>query len=258
MAKLPDQSVFGENVSFWVGKIVNADKNPTQRTLMSGGSWGFRYRVRLVSDYSNNDTVSDDEVFVAQSLLPLTAGTGAAGRSESLKISQGDMVLGIFLGPDRTAPFIVNAFPRTDLVPKGGEGKYAIDSGFNSKIKSGLQELQEFAQTALPAIPKLIAKLNKGNGKGKGTPVGQLGKVAGGLDEENTVGALPKPPTLTKEERIKQLRDRTARRNASEGNRVGDIVDISEERAFEASLDAEVERSRAGDRSGLDDALQLY
>ena len=53
IGKLPDQSVFGENVSFWVGKIVNADKNPTQRTLMSGGSWGFRYRVRLVSDYSN-------------------------------------------------------------------------------------------------------------------------------------------------------------------------------------------------------------
>ena len=39
---------------------------------------------------------------------------------------------------------------------------------------------------------------------------------------------------------------------------MGDIVDISEERAFEASLDAEIERARAGDRSGLDDALELY
>ena len=194
IGKLPDQSVFGENVSFWVGKIVNADKNPTQRTLMSGGSWGFRYRVRLVSDYSNNDTVSDDEVFVAQSLLPLTAGTGAAGRSESLKISQGDMVLGIFLGPDRTAPFIISAFSRTDRVPKNMKGKYAIDSGFNSKIKSGLQELQEFAQTNLPKIPLLFAKLNKGNGKGKGSPLSQLAnKVVGGLGE-NVVGALPKPP----------------------------------------------------------------
>ena len=197
IGKLPDQSVFGENVSFWVGKIVNADKNPTQRTLMSGGSWGFRYRVRLVSDYSNNDTVSDDEAFVAQSLLPLTAGTGAAGRSESLKISQGDMVLGIFLGPDRTAPFILHSFPRTQLVPKNGEGKqgkYTIDSGFNSKIKPAVQELQEFAQTNLPKIPLLFAKLNKGNGKGKGSPLSQLSnKVVGGLGE-NVVGALPKPP----------------------------------------------------------------
>ena len=83
---------FGDDISFWQGKIVNVDKNPSQRTLMSGGSWGFRYRVRLIADYSTNDTVNDDDVYTAQALLPLTAGTGAAGRSESLKISQGDMV----------------------------------------------------------------------------------------------------------------------------------------------------------------------
>ena len=100
---------------------------------------------------------------------------------------------------------------------------------------------------------------NKGNGKGKGAPIGQLGKLKGGLDEENSVGTFGElSGNLTKEEKLKQLRDKTARRNASEGNRVGDIVDISEERAFEAELDAEVERSRVGDRSGLDDALQLY
>ena len=63
---------------------------------------------------------------------------------------------------------------------------------------------------------------------------------------------------LTPEEKLKKLRDKTARRNASEGNRVGDIVDISEELAFEASLDAEIERARAGDRSGLDEALDIY
>tara|TARA_B100000900_G_scaffold171319_1_gene145598 strand:+ start:5123 stop:5734 length:612 start_codon:yes stop_codon:yes gene_type:complete len=194
MAKLSDQTVFGENISFWIGKIVNVDKNPTQRTLMSGGSWGFRYRVRLVSDFSENDNVSDDEVFVAQALLPLTAGTGAAGRSESLKLSQGDMVIGIFMGPDKTAPFILSAFTRTQLIPKNGKGKYAIESGFTGKIKPGLQELQEFAQTAIAKIPQLFGKLNKGNGKGRNTPISQLAnKVVGGLGE-NVVGALPKPP----------------------------------------------------------------
>ena len=165
---------------------------------MSGGSWGFRYRVRLIADYSNNDTVSDDEVFVAQALLPLTAGTGAAGRSESLKVSQGDMVLGVFLGPDRTAPFIISAFPRTTLVPKDGKGKFASESGFTREVKAGLLELQEFAQTNLPKIPQLLAKLTKGNGKGKGAPVSQLAnKVLGGLGE-NVVGALPKPPIKNK------------------------------------------------------------
>ena len=195
MAKLPDQTNFGDNVSFWIGKIVNVDKNPTQRTLMSGGSWGYRYRVRLVSDFSENDTVSDDEVFCSTgSSFLFSSGTGAAGRSESLKLSQGDMVLGIFMGPDRTAPFITSAFPRTTLIPKNGKGKYATESGFTRKVKPGLQELQEFAETSLSKIPQLFGKLNKGNGNGRNTPVSQLAnKVLGGLGE-NVVGALPKPP----------------------------------------------------------------
>lgn len=250
-------SFLGENVTYWIGKLVST-KNGSQRTLMGGGSWGYRYRVRMLADYSNKDTVEDNDVFVAQALIPLTAGTGAAERSESINLSQGDMVLGIFLGPDRTAPFILHAFTRGTEVEDDGS-KFGIESGFTEKVKPGLLEGQESSQTASAAYPELKQNANKGNGKGKGAPVGQLGKLKGGLDEENSVGTFGElSGNLTKEEKLKQLRDKTARRNASEGNRVGDIVDISEERAFEAELDAEVERSRAGDRSGLDDALQLY
>jgi len=250
-------SFLGENVTYWIGKLVST-KNGSQRTLMGGGSWGYRYRVRMLADYSNKDTVEDNDVFVAQALIPLTAGTGAAERSESINLSQGDMVLGIFLGPDRTAPFIIHAFTRGTEVEDDGS-KFGIESGFTEKVKPGLLEGQESSQTASASYPELKQNANKGNGKGKGAPVGQLGKLKGGLDEENSVGTFGElSGNLTKEEKLKQLRDKTARRNASEGNRVGDIVDISEERAFEAELDAEVERSRAGDRSGLDDALQLY
>ena len=250
-------SFLGENVTYWIGKLVST-KNGSQRTLMGGGSWGYRYRVRMLADYSNKDTVEDNDVFVAQALIPLTAGTGAAERSESINLSQGDMVLGIFLGPDRTAPFILHAFTRGTEVEDDGS-KFGIESGFTEKVKPGLLEGQESSQTASATYPELKQNANKGNGKGKGAPVGQLGKLKGGLDKENSVGAFGElSGNLTKEEKLKQLRDKTARRNASEGNRVGDIVDISEERAFEAELDAEVERSRAGDRSGLDDALQLY
>ena len=250
-------SFLGEGVTYWIGKLVST-KNGSQRTLMGGGSWGYRYRVRMLADYSNKDTVEDNDVFVAQALIPLTAGTGAAERSESINLSQGDMVLGIFLGPDRTAPFIIHAFTRgTDVEDDGS--KFGIESGFTEKVKPGLLEGQESSQTASASYPELKQNANKGNGKGKGAPIGQLGKLKGGLDEENSVGTFGElSGNLTKEEKLKQLRDKTARRNASEGNRVGDIVDISEERAFEAELDAEVERSRAGDRSGLDDALQLY
>ena len=247
-------SFLGENVTYWIGKLVST-KNGSQRTLMGGGSWGYRYRVRMLADYSNKDTVDDNDVFVAQALLPLTAGTGAAERSESINLSQGDMVLGIFLGPDRTAPFILHAFTRGTEVEDDGS-KFGIESGFTEKVKPGLLEGQESSQTASATYPELKENANKGNGKGKSAPVGQLGKLAGGLDKENSVGAFGKLSGNTGSSglTLQELRQRTAERNQTEGNRVGDTVDISAELDFEAEID----RARAGDRSGLDDALELY
>ena len=247
-------SFLGENVTYWIGKLVST-KNGSQRTLMGGGSWGYRYRVRMLADYSNKDTVDDNDVFVAQALLPLTAGTGAAERSESINLSQGDMVLGIFLGPDRTAPFILHAFTRGTEVEDDGS-KFGIESGFTEKVKPGLLEGQESSQTASATYPELKENANKGNGKGKSAPVGQLGKLEGGLDEENAVGAFGKLSGNTGSSglTLQELRQRTAERNQTEGNRVGDTVDISAELDFEAEID----RARAGDRSGLDDALELY
>ncbi len=247
-------SFLGEGVTYWIGKLVST-KNGSQRTLMGGGSWGYRYRVRMLADYSNKDTVDDNDVFVAQALLPLTAGTGAAERSESINLSQGDMVLGIFLGPDRTAPFILHAFTRGTEVEDDGS-KFGIESGFTEKVKPGLLEGQESSQTSSATYPELKENANKGNGKGKSAPVGQLGKLEGGLDEENAVGAFGKLSGNTGSSglTLQELRQRTAERNQTEGNRVGDTVDISAELDFEAEID----RARAGDRSGLDDALELY
>ena len=255
---------FGDNPRYWIGKIVSLDDNGSQKVLMSGGSWGYRYRVRLLADYSNQDTVKDDDVFVAQALIPLTAGTGAAGRFETIKLSQNDMVLGIFLGADETAPVILHAFVRSSQwQPDNSGSKFGVGSGFTKKVKpTNLLRNQEKSETNTPVVPILELQASKGNGEGKAAPVGQLKNLAGGTDEENAVGAFGglsgDSDNLTREEKLKQLRAKTAERNASEGNRVGDIVDISEERAFEAELDAEVERSRAGDRSGLDEALEIY
>ena len=254
-----NHTFFGSNPRYWIGKVVEVDKNSSQKILMSGGSWGYRYRVRLLADYSNQDTVKDDDVFVAQALAPLTAGTGGAGRFETIKLSQNDMVLGIFLGADDTAPVILHAFIRSQLVDQVEGIGTEYGSGHTKKVQpNALLKTQETSQTNTPITPIVEEKANKGNGKGKGAPVDQLKNLAGGTDEENAVGAFGglsgDSDNLTREEKLKQLRDKTARRNASEGNRVGDIVDISEERAFEASI----ERARAGDRSGLDEALDIY
>tara|TARA_B100000131_G_scaffold159355_1_gene154409 strand:- start:561 stop:1172 length:612 start_codon:yes stop_codon:yes gene_type:complete len=190
-----NNAFFGENVKFWIGKIVSFED---QRDQVAGESWGYRYKVRVLGDYSNKDSVEDKSVFVAQVLVPPTAGTGAAGRIETVKLSQGDIVLGIFLGPDRTSPFILNAFIRTQDAQKlmGGKDKFSIETGYDKELKklvgTGLLEKQEFSQTDLPNTPLLKEQANKGTGKGRKSPLGGLANLAGGLSKINSVGAFGK------------------------------------------------------------------
>ena len=171
---------FKEGVEYWIGKIVSV-KAPSQRALLSGDSWGYRYRVRILIDYSNQDTVKDNDVFTAQAFVPLTAGTGAAERLETLKLAPGDMVFGLYLGEKRTAPFILYAFVRGENVVLDDNGKFTITSGFTDKVKPGLLAGQEISQTSCPNTPLLKKDANKGNGKGKGAPLGQLKNLAGGV-----------------------------------------------------------------------------
>tara|TARA_B000000532_G_scaffold241917_1_gene235035 strand:+ start:93 stop:713 length:621 start_codon:yes stop_codon:yes gene_type:complete len=181
---------FKEGVEHWIGKIVSVEA-PSQRALLSGDSWGYRYRVRILIDYSNQDTVKDNDVFTAQSFVPLTAGTGAAERLETLKLAPGDMVFGLYLGEKRTAPFILHAFVRGENVVLDDNGKFTITSGFTDKVKPGLMAGQELSQTSCPNTPLLKKDANKGNGKGKGAPLSQLKNLAGGLGA-NVVGAFGK------------------------------------------------------------------
>ena len=179
---------FGDGIEFWIGRIVPFKE---QRALVSGDSWGYRYKVRLLGDYSNNDTVEDKDVYTAQVLVPPTAGTGGAGRTETVKLSQGDLVIGVFLGPDKTSPAILHAFIRSNLV-KNGTGKFDPMSGLTEGVGPGLMEKQEFSQTSLPNTPTLKKQASKGGGKGRKSPLGGLAKLAGGLSNIPAVGAFGK------------------------------------------------------------------
>ena len=218
---------FKEGVEHWIGKIVSVEA-PSQRALLSGDSWGYRYRVRILIDYSNQDTVKDNDVFTAQSFVPLTAGTGAAERLETLKLAPGDMVFGLYLGEKRTAPFILHAFVRGENVVLDDNGKFTVTSGFTPDVKPGLMAGQELSQTSCPNTPLLKKDANKGNGKGKGAPLSQLKNLAGGVGA-NVVGAF--------------------------GKLSGNLPTAEQ---VDADLDAEIERARAGDRSGLDESTPAF
>lgn len=112
----------------WVGKVVSYDQ---QKDQLDEG-WGWRYKVRILGDNSNVDLVKEDELSYALCLLPTTAGSGAAHKLRSVRISQGDMVFG-FVGGDGPR-YIIGVFPRTSKSPTSS-GKFGTLSGFYGSLE---------------------------------------------------------------------------------------------------------------------------
>ena len=143
----------------WVAKVVSYD---AQKEQIEQG-WGWRYKVRILGDNSNNDNVEDGELSYALCLLPTTAGSGAAYKLRSVRISQGDMVYGVY-GSDGPR-IIIGVFPRTrESFVRQGIGKFNTLSGFygaltNTGILSG-----EFNEQLGPTTPNTSPiDINKSN-----------------------------------------------------------------------------------------------
>ena len=98
---------------WWVGQIPNQESWQTQ--IDEGkGSWGIRYKVRIMG-YHPYDTgiLSDEDLPWAQVLCP-PGNSGSAGRMETIKLAQGDTVVGFFLdGHSAQIPIILGVFCKT-------------------------------------------------------------------------------------------------------------------------------------------------
>jgi len=98
---------------WWVGQIPDQESWQTQ--IDEGkGSWGIRYKVRIMG-YHPYDTgiLSDEDLPWAQVLCP-PGNSGSAGRMETIKLAQGDTVVGFFLdGHSAQIPIILGVFCKT-------------------------------------------------------------------------------------------------------------------------------------------------
>ena len=130
----------------WVGKVVSYD----QQTEQLDAGWGWRYKVRILGDNSNVDQVKEDELSYALCLLPTTAGSGAAHKLRSVRISQGDMVFG-FVGGDGPR-YIIGVFPRTSK-SSTSSGKFGTLSGFYGSLEDKGILTGEFNEQIGPATP---------------------------------------------------------------------------------------------------------
>ena len=140
-------SQLGHKVQFWVGVVVGYEHQTEQ--LSNGNDW--RYKVRIIGDHSDVDQVDDKDLSYASVLLSTDAGSGAAYKLRSARISQGDTVYGI-RGP-YIPTLIIGVEPRKRSTILHSGGKFKTLSGFyesltNNNILSG-----EFNEQLGPATP---------------------------------------------------------------------------------------------------------
>ena len=219
-------SFFKEGAEFWIGKVVAID---AQKTNAQGFSWGWRYKVRIFGTYSNSDNIEDKDCHTAMVMLGVSDGSGGGGRTRAVRITQHDLVFGLFMAPDQNFPVIMGVLGRTRKTRNFG-GKFGILSGFTKFLKRGLTENQEFNECDSVAIPKVVEKSSTGDGVGREVNQNQLEQM-GESTTESKVNTRTEPQGSTVYD--------------TEGLEQKDIDDaIAEEREFIASQNGNVADSK--------------
>ena len=219
-------SFFKEGAEFWIGKVVSID---AQKTNAQGFSWGGRYKVRSFGTYSNSDNIEDKDCHTAMVMLGVTDGSGGGGRTRAVRITQHDIVLGLFMAPDQNFPVIMGVLGRTRKTRNFG-GKFGILSGFTKFLKRGLTENQEFNECDSVAIPKVVENSTNGSGRGRRVNQTQLEQMGESTTES-------KVNTRTEPEGNKVY--------DTEGLDQSDVDDaLAEEREFIASQNGNVADSK--------------
>lgn len=200
------KTLYGKHgAEFWIGKIVAyAD----QKEQIEEG-FGWRYKVIILGDNSETDQVEDKYYSYASVLLPTTAGTGAAYKLRSVRLSQGDLVFGV-RGAGTSAPkFIIGAIPRTRKTAVSS-GKFGTLSGFYGSLTKNDTLDGEHNEQIGPKTPDVQKvkpeEWTKATAKPSSDNLSKLGfdkNKKGDLTEEETKTKEVKKTIKTGEEYVK-------------------------------------------------------
>lgn len=87
----------------WIGRVVSSvswrdNIEASHFDPKDQKSWGYRYRVRYIGLHSaNTDELPDEQLPMANVVLPVTAGSGLGGFIETPALSAGSVVTGFFM-----------------------------------------------------------------------------------------------------------------------------------------------------------------
>jgi len=133
---------------FWIGTVVGYENQTEQ--IENG--FGWRYKVRIDGDHSKSDQIKDKQLSYAYCLLPTTAGSGAAYKLRSVRVSQGDQVFGLRGGGEKAPAFIIGVLPRTRFT-KNSSGNFGVLSGFYGSLTHNDTLSGEFNDQIGPKTP---------------------------------------------------------------------------------------------------------
>ena len=164
-------SFYGLGTHEWIGIILPYKSQQNQQDGMAG--FGIRRRVAIMGYHpSDVSQIPDDQIVFALVALPPTAGSGAAGRKMSVRLTQGDVVLGKFLdGNAKQNPIILHVLGRTQNA-KFQSGRFGLKTGFVGSSKqtnlnppnpSDGTPSQEFNADTPEGTPSAIKTATKSN-----------------------------------------------------------------------------------------------
>lgn len=152
------------SVPQWWGRVVSSvswqDNIESEHfDLKEKKGWGYRYRVRYMGLHSGNtDDLPDDQLPMANVILPVTGGSGLGGFVDTPCLSAGSLVTGIFMdGMAGQEPYITgvlinsnNEVPKSQ--PKNETGGLQL---FNDTYKEGSPQTGSFVPDHLRLIKKI-------------------------------------------------------------------------------------------------------
>ena len=229
ISKVNDRSLYGKTpLESWVGTVVSYD---AQKDQIEGG-WGWRYKVRIMGDNTQSDTITDDKLDYAICLLPTTAGSGGAFKLRSVRISQGDFVYGVKGGGGPM--MILGVFPRTNNQVLGS-GHFKNSSGFTGSLSKNNTLNGEFNEQIGPKTPGTDPvgpkNYSKAEQKEPSDKSEQLGVSAGGDEDINVEKKLTPPVNIQSSEEYNKsvqkgdivVKNEETLDNVTEGGLNGDI-----------------------------------
>jgi len=157
---------YGVDTNDWIGVVIEFDDQKVQYTGLIG--YGWRYKVAIMGFHpSEQSTLSNKDITYAIVAHSPSAGSGAAERLRTPRISQGDVVMGKFLdGDKRQVPVITGLLGRTSGT-RFGTARFESKTGYvDGAAPKGLVG-SETSEAPGPCTAS-TGSLNSAKGKVKG------------------------------------------------------------------------------------------